>query len=153
MIGAVDRLSTEYLSYVPFLGLSNFYKGNKFDGWCELVNALMIVISTLAACCCHTHHITDGIAAYIAIFTIILDLAKVFHMIAIGSADTYEIIIMVISIALFNLYCRYVECTRSEAYGIVPALLVTVATGALETFRDIYTATHYDRDGNDCPFI
>ena len=58
-IGGVDRLSTEYLSYVPFLGLSNFYKGNKFDGWCDLVNALMIVISILAACCCRTHHSID----------------------------------------------------------------------------------------------
>ena len=67
-------------------------------------------------------------------------------MFAIGSADTYEIIIMVISIALIYLYCCCVDC-------IVPALLVTVATGALETLRDVYTAMYYDRDGNDCPFI
>ena len=138
------------MSYVPFLGLSNFYKGNKFDGWCELINAVMIIISILAACyCCFTHHIiiANCIAGYIAMFTVILDLAKVFHMFAIGSADTYEIIIMVISIALIYLYCCCVDRTHSEVYGIIPALLVTVATGALETFRDIY------RDGNDCPFI
>ena len=112
----------------------------------------MIIISTLAACCCctHDHRITNGISGYIAVFTVFLDLAKVFHMVAIGSADTYEIIISVISIALIYLYCYR---THSEVHGIIPALLVTFATGALETFRDIYTAAYYDRDGNDCPFV
>ena len=141
------------MSFVPFLGLSNFYKGNKFDGYCELINAVMIIISILAACCCFTHRIANCIAGYIAIVTVFLDLAKVFHMLVIGSADTYEIIIIVISIALIYLYCCCMDRTHSEVHGIIPALFVTVATGTLETFRDIYTAKNYDRDGNDCPFV
>ena len=149
-VGAVDRLTTEYLNLIPFIGLGNFYKGNKFDGWCEVINAVMVAISILAACSCHTHG-ADCIAAYIAIGTILLDLAKVIHMIAIESADTYEIIIMITSITFIYLYCC---CSGAKVYGINPAaLIVTIATGALETFGDIYTAVHNDKYGNDCPFI
>lgn len=148
--GAVDRLTTELMSLIPFSGLSNFYKGNKFDGWCEVINAVMAVISILAACSCHTHD-ADCIAAYIAIGTILLDFAKIIHMIAIGSADTYEIVIMITSIIFIYLYCC---AAGAKVYGINPAtLIVTIATGALETFRDIYTAAYNDKDGNDCPFI
>ena len=152
-IGAVDRATTEVLSYVPFVGLSNFYMGYKFNGFCELVNAAMIIFSILAKCCCHTHCVTNCIAGYITIFTVFLDLAKIIHMFIMGSADVYEIVLMIISIVLIYLYCCYVDCTRSEAYGIIPAILVTVATGILETARDVYAAAYYDRDGNNCPFI
>ena len=157
--GAVDRLTTEYLSLIPFSGLSNFYKGNKFDGWCEVVNAVMALISTLPllAACCSGHarvmRSADDMAACFAFGTITLDLVKVFYMFAIGSADTYEIVIMIISIILIYLYCCCVSSMRTEAYGIIPVALVTIATGALETFRDIYTAVYNDKDGNDCPFI
>ena len=81
--GGVDRLTTEQLSLVPFFGLSSFYKGNKFDGCCEVINSVMAVISILA-CCCHTDHHTNVVAEYIAAVTVILDLAKVFHMAAAG---------------------------------------------------------------------
>lgn len=148
----MDRFTTEYLSFVP-IGLSNFYKGHKFDGWCEVINAVMAAISVLAACCCYTHRNTDCIAAYIAIVTIILDLAKVIHMIANGSADVCEIVVMIASILLIYLYCCCVDHMRGEVYGIIPAALVTVATVALEAFRDIYTAAYNDKDGSDCPFI
>ena len=30
--------------------LSSLYKGNKFDGYCEVINAMMAVISILATC-------------------------------------------------------------------------------------------------------
>ena len=113
----------------------------------------MTVISILAVCCCCLHRITNCIAGYIAVFTVILDIIKVVYMIAMGSPDICEIIIMPVSIALIYLYCCCVDYTCSEAYGIIPALLVTVATGALETVRDVYTAAYYDKDGNDCPFI
>ena len=148
--GAVDRVSTKYLSFIPFLGLSNFYKDNKFDGSCELINALMTVISILAACYCH-HRGTNCVVGYIIIFTVILDIIKVVYMIGMGSPDICEIIIIVVSIALICRYC-YLDCTGGTC-GITPALLITVATVVLETSRDIYTAAYYDKDGNDCPFI
>ena len=135
-VGAVDRVTTEVLSYVPFVGLSNFYMGNKFNGSCELVNAAMIIFSILAACCCHTPRDTDCVAAYIALFTVILDLVKIIHMFTMGSADTYEIVLMIITIAL--ICC--VGSTHDEVYGIIPAILVTVVTGVLETARDLYAA-------------
>ena len=151
--GGVDRLTTEYLSLVPFLGLSSFYKGNKFDGYCELINAMMAVISILACCCCHTDRHTSVVARYIAAVIVILDLAKVFHMAAIGSVDKYEIAVIITSILLIYLYCCCAGCTDAEVYGIIPALLVTIATGVLETLRDYYSATNNDKDGFDCPFI
>ena len=152
-IGAVDRVTTEVLSYVPFVGLSNFYMGYKFNGFCELFNAVMMIISILGACSCHKRG-SDAIGGYIGIFTVILDLVKIIHMFTMGSADTYEIVLMIISIALIYLYCSScVDCTNDEAYCIILAIFVTVATGILETVRDVYVAAYYDRDGNDCPFI
>lgn len=140
---------------MPFIGLSSFYKGNKFDGWCELINSAMTVISIIAACCCHTRD-SNCVAVYIAIITIVIELTKIFHMMTIGSADMYEIAILIISIILVYLYCCCVDYNNNmhtEACGIIPAILVTLTTGALETFRDVYTAANYDNDGNDCPFI
>ena len=152
--GAVDRVTTEYLSYVPLFGFSNFYKGNKFTGWCQLVNGVMTVIIILATCYWHTHRvITDTIAVYISMFTIFLDLAKIIHLIAIGSADMHEITLTVISIVVICLCCCGLDHTRHEKFAIIPALLVTIITATLETLRDIYTAAYHDRDGNDCPFI
>ena len=60
---------------------------------------------------------------------------------------------MVVTFVLFNLYCWYVDTTHVRVYVIIPALLITFATGTIETFRDFYTAAHDDRDGSDCPFI
>ena len=63
---------------MPFFGLSTFYKGNKFDGYCELINAVKAVTSILACCCCHTDRHTNVVAGYIAALTVILDLARFF---------------------------------------------------------------------------
>ena len=152
-IGAVDRFTTESLSLVPFFGLSSFYKGNMFDGFCEVINAVMAVISILACCCCHTDRHTSVVARYIAVVIVVLDLAKVFHMAAAGSVDKYEIAVIITSILLIYLYCCCAGCTDAEVYGIIPALLVTIATGGLETLRDYYLARNNDKDGFDCPFI
>ena len=151
--GAVDRLTTKHLSLVPFFGLSSLYRGNVFDGYCEVINAVMAVISILACCCCHAVRNTNVVAAYIAFVTVILDLAKVIHMAAMGSVDEYEIVVIIISILLIYLYCCCAASMRDEAYGIIPALLVTIATGILETFRDYYTAANNDKDGSGCPFV
>ena len=151
--GAVDRLTTKYLSRVPFFGLSSLYRGNMFDGWCEVINAVMAVISLLTCCCCHTDHRADRIAVCIAYVTAILDLAKFIHMAAMGSVDKYEIFVIIASILLICLYYRCASCMRSEAYGICAALVVTFGTGILETLRDLYTAAYDEKDGNDCPFI
>ena len=144
--GAVDRSTTECLSFVPFVGLSNFYKGNKFDGWCELLNTAMIIVSILT-CCGGVHHTSNCIAVCIAYGTVFLDLAKVFHMIVIGSPDAYEIIIIITSILLLCLCC----CCENSM--IIPAALTTTVIGILAILRDIYSAYHADKDGIDCPFV
>ena len=37
--GGVDYLTAKQLGCVPFIRLSNFYKGNTFDGCCEVISA------------------------------------------------------------------------------------------------------------------
>ena len=124
-----------------------------FDGFCEVINAVMVVISILASLC-HADRITkDCIAAKIAAVTVIFHLAKFFHMAVLGSFDKCEIVVVVMSILLIYLYYRCTSSMRAEVHGIIPALLVTVATGVLETIRDIYTAAYNDKDGGDCPFV
>ena len=150
--GGVDRLTTKKLSCVPFIGFSSFYRGNIFDGCCEVINTVMAVVSLLTPLCC-TRHITNGISVYIAVVTIILDLAKIYHIIIIGPVDMYEIVILIASYILFILYCRYLETTHVRVNGIILALLVTITTGIIETFRDAYTAEYNSRDGSDCPFV
>ena len=117
-----------------------------------MINTVMALISLLTPLC-YTRRITNGIAVYIAVVTIILDLAKVVHMAALQSADGWEIVIMIASYLLLGLYFGYVDATHVKVYAIVPALLVTIATGTIETFRDVYTAAYNDRDGSDCLFI
>ena len=150
--GGVDRLTTKQLSCVPFIGLSSFYKGNTFDGCCEVINAVMTVIAILTPFC-YPRRTTDGIGVCISVVTVVLDLVKIVHMITIRSVDGWEIFVMVVTLVLFNLYCWYVDTTHVRVYVIIPALLITFATGTIETFRDFYTAAHDDRDGSDCPFI
>ena len=74
-------------------------------------------------------------------------------MAAIASVDKYEIVVIITSILLIYLYCCCVGCMDAEVYGIIPALLVTIATGVLETLRHCYSATNNDKDGFDCPII
>ena len=90
--GGVDHLTTKQLSCVPFIGMSSFYRGNIFNGCCEVINTIMAMISLLTMIClltplCYTRHITNGIAVCITFVTAILDLAKLVHMKAIGSVD------------------------------------------------------------------
>ena len=148
--GAVDRLTTEYLSLVPFFGLSSLYRGNTFDGRCEVINAVMAVISLLVYCCCHTNdRRADAVAAYIAFATVILDLVKVYHMVTMESVDDYEIAVIISSI-LVVVCCCCACCMHAEIHGIIPALLVTIGTGIMEAFRD----NNIDgKDGSGCPFI
>ena len=74
-------------------------------------------------------------------------------MATIAPVDGWEIIVMIASYLLLGLYCGYVDTTHVKVYAIIPASLVTIATGTIETFRDVYTAAYNDRDGSDCPFI
>ena len=61
--GGVDRLTTTQLSCVPFIGFSSFYKGNIFDGCCEVINTVMAVIS-LSTPLRYARRTTNRIAAY-----------------------------------------------------------------------------------------
>ena len=140
--GAFDCETLKYLNCVPFM--QNFHKGNRFLGLCEFINAFMIVISILAVCCSRcAHHFTNPIAGCIASFTVLLDIAKVVYMIEIG-VDIYEVVIIIISIALC---CN---CKRTNGDIILPVLVVTIVTGALEIHRDVHSS---DRDGNHCPLF
>ena len=137
---------------MPFFGLSSLYRGNTFDGWCEVINAVMAVISLLTCCCCHIDRGADDIAVCIVYVTVFLDLVKVYHMVAMESVDGYEIAVIISSILLI-LYCCCASCMRTRVYCTIPVLLVTIATGILETIRDYYTAANNNKDGSGCPFI
>lgn len=157
-LGAGDHLTAKHLSCVYF-GLSTLYKGNTFDGCCELFNSVMTIITIFAVlatvCCCfHIQKATNCIAAYVGSLTAFLDVVKVIHMIFfIGAADTYEIVIIMVSVLLIYLYCLGADCLKYEVYAIIPVLLIQIITVVLETSRDACMATHHDSDGNDCPLI
>ena len=112
-----------------------------------------MAVITILTPFCYPHRTTDGIGVCIGVVTVVLDLIKIVHMITISSVDGWEVLIMVATLVLCNLYCWYVDTTRVRVYAIIPALLITFATGTIETFRDFYAAAYDDRDGSDCPFI
>lgn len=124
----------------------------KFNGWCELANTLMIIVSILAACCCNYSpsnvELKSFIAVLISLVTIIFDILKIFYMAFIGSADRYEVIIIVIS--LIFICCAFDDFSRHKICNIIPVLFVTIITGFLETCRDVQAFT--DKDGSDCLF-
>ena len=154
--GAVDRLTTFFLSFIPFLGLNNFYRGDPVIGFCELINGITMVISITALCNCHNpnarryNHEASLIAIVVGIVIAFLDILKVMHIIMVyenGSIDIFEIIILIISIAII-----WGHCVQQE-YPIVCAFNVSIATGLLELLKDIVTAIFYSKDGNGCPFV
>ena len=155
--GATDRLTTAYLSFVSFIGLSNFYVGKIFAGCCELANGIMALISIFAINNCYdtfrNRYDTDATscAQMISAGILILDLAKAIHMLTTGSVEIVEITIMILSIMIVYMHCE--ENNTCRSHGIIVTLQITILTAVLETIRDIYAAKHYDKDGYGCPFV
>jgi len=154
--GAVDRLTTFWLSIIPFNGLNNFYKGKIFDGWCELADGILALISIIAISNCYDSYRNrfnedaSSVAAFVGMGIAILDLVKAIYMVATGSVETTEIFTIIISLMIVCIHCQ--ENDTREHHGIVTAFIITIITGVLETIRDVYT-TIYDRDGYGCPFV
>ena len=150
---AVDRSTTFFLSFIPFTGLNNIYRGDPVIGFCELVNGVMMVLSIIAFCKCHNpnarryNHEASFMAVVVGIVIAFLDLLKVARIINDGSIDICEIVIIIISIIIILGHCVQQE------YPIIIAFRVSLATGLLELLKDIFTAIIYSKDGNGCPFV
>ena len=137
---AVNR---EYLNCIPFFGLRNFHKGYEFEGWCELFNAVMMVISIITVCCYHNNHKgcstndTSFVVTCTASATVILHIVKICVMYYTRSADCYEILIIILSAII--LCCGAIR-NKCQIHGImhVLTLLVTIITVVLDAIRDNY---------------
>ena len=139
------------MSFIPFTGLNNFYRGDPLKGFCELVNGVMLVMSIITLCNCHNpnrriyNHNASFWAVVIGIVIAFLDLLKVLRMMDDnGSLDVCEVIIIILSIGI---------AFAEKDYPIVIASKAAVVTGILEALRDIFTAVTYSQDGNGCPFV
>ena len=152
--GAVDRLTTFLLSFVPFTGLNNFYRRDPVTGFYELMNGIMMILCITVLGICHNpnarryNHEASFWAVFIGIAIAFLDLAKVMQMVDDnGSVDKCEILVIFISIMIVLVHCTQME------YSIISTFTVTFfVTGMLETLRDIFTAGLYTEDGTGCPF-
>ena len=145
------------MSFLSFIGLSNFYIGNIFAGWCELANGIMALISISAFNICYDtfrnryDSNASPCAHIIGIGIAILDSAKAFHMITTGSAEITEIAVIILSIIIVCMHCAENDTHRS--HGIVIILQITILTAVLETVRGVYAANYYDKDAYGCPFV
>ena len=148
----VDYLNTENWYYILLFGGSNFCGDKKFNGWCEIVNGIMIIASIIAKWCCHSNSATEVqscTAVCIASVTIILDLLKFLYMVFIGPFDGYEVVIIIISLLFIRCTCEELE--YRNVCSIIPVLLVTIITGVLETYRDVHFYTT-NKSGRECFF-
>ena len=115
-----------------------------FDGWCELINAVMAVVSIIATCCyCDNQsgfNANDAscVAGCICYATVFLDIAKIYYMLYTGPVDCYEYLIILVSVVM--LCCVSNSSNHNQTDGIVLALLVTVVTVVLEAVRDVYAS-------------
>lgn len=155
--GAVDYKTAIRLSFMPFIGFSNFYMGNTFAGCCELVNCIMALYSTFAINMCYDSfrrrydNDATNIAKIVGIGIVILDLAKAIHMLASGSVEITEVVVIIISVIIA---CMHLAENDTQRYhGIVITTKITILTGVLETMRNIYAVSQYGRDGYGCPFV
>ena len=128
------------MNCIPFFGLRNFHKGYNFEGYCEAFNALMAVISILTTICyqddntdCSTKA-ASSVAAFIAFATVILHIVKIYFMYYIGSVDCYEILIIILSVAIF---CCGANSNNGQTHGIILASFITIITVALDAIRDV----------------
>ena len=153
---AVDRFTTFFLSFIPFTGVNNFYRGDPVIGFCELLNGITVVLSIMGFCKCHNpdasryNHGASFMAVIVGLIIAFLDLLKFAHIIMVyddGFIDVCEIIIIFISIMIIYGHCKQQE------YPIVSALYVSIATGLLEVLEDVITSIFYSKDGNGCPFV
>ena len=131
----VDHLNRNNWYYMLLCGGRNFCKDDTFNGWCELVNGILIIVSIFATCCCHGTDFQSFLSSLVAVVTIILDIVKLIYMgfNVNGSTDQYEVYIIILSLLILIVYCY----NHSKIRGIIPVLLVTIITGILETYRDI----------------
>ena len=151
--GAVDYKTATPLSFIPFIGFSNFYMGNTFAGCCELVNGIIALICTAGIVSFRKRMFDNATNAAISAstWTVILDLAKAVHMFANGSFENTEIAVIIISVIIACMHLAENDTQRFP--GIVAIALITILTGVLETMRNIYTVSQYGRDGYGCPFV
>ena len=145
------------MSFLSFIGLSNFYIGNIFAGWCELANGIMALISISAFNICYDtfrkRYDSDAssCAQIVGTGIAILDLAKAIYMITTGSAEITEIAVIILSIIIVCMHCEENDTRRS--HGIIITSQITIVTAVLETIRDMYAAKYYDKDAYGCPFV
>ena len=114
--GAVDCLTTFFLSFIPFTGLNNFYRRDPFNGFCELMNGIMMIMSIIVLCIYHNPHVrrynydASFWAVVIGVVIAFLDLVKVMQMIDDnGSVDKCEIFVIMISIVIVLAHCTQME--------------------------------------------
>ena len=141
----------------PLLDSSTFIMGNTFAGCCEPVNCIMALYSTFAINICYDsfrrRYDNDAtrIATIVSTGIVILDLAKAIHMLASGSVEITEVVVIIISVMIACVHLAENDTQRD--HGIVITTKITILTGVLETMRNIYTVSHYGRDGYGCPFV
>ena len=160
--GATNRIITGCLSILSLFGLSNFYTGYSITGIFELVNGIMMLISISAYNICYDgnkrRHDNDAssCAQIVGTGIVILDLAKIIHIIYLlntGSVEIIEIIVIILSIVTVCMHCDESNTYRGRSHGIVVTSQITSLTTILEVFRNMYVARYYDTDGNGCLFV
>lgn len=120
------------------------------------MNGIILMMSIIVRCNCHNpdarryNHDTSFWAVFIGIVIAFLDIVKVMQMVGDnGSIDICEIFIIMLSIlAVCQHYCE----ENNPEYPIISVFNVAIATGIIETLRDIFTAGFFAKDGNGCPF-
>ena len=131
--------------------------GNTFSGLCELINFIMTVICISAIDNCYDsfrrryNDDASRAAGFVGTVIAILHLIKAIHMVATGSVEATEIVIMILSVIVLCMHCEYNDTQRS--HGIIITSHITILTAALETIRDLYIVWNDGRDGYGCPFV
>ena len=139
---------------MPFIGFSNFYMGNTFAGCCELANSIMALICAAGIVSFRKSMLNKATNAAINVGAgiLVLNLAKAIHMFNSVSFENTEIVVIIISVIIACMHLAENNDAQRH-HSIIATTLIVILTGVLETMRDIYTVSHYGRDGFGCPFV
>ena len=149
--GTVIKSIAFTLSFIPFLGLSNFYIGHYFSGVFELVQGIFTVASIcmcFSCICTCKERIKTVIKTTLLILLLLCNVLEFIHMLC---SETFEVYVIILTISLFVIVlCR---CCCGMFFTNI-STLVTVLTVVLNTLGDalmVWLDGVQDRYG--CSFV
>ena len=146
------------LSFIPLTGISNFYRGNHFDGIFEIIEGL---IALFGICCCwcyysdtarHNHYNDDHPLLFWELFwSILLAVINIvrYAICQSASADSfklYEFSLMTTTLVISLISCC---CGENKRCWVASVIINAAVVGLMELIKDVCL----DTDGNGCPFL